>query len=233
MARTAAGAGAAGGGGVRKAQAAETQAALKDAAQRVFARSGYVNARITDITSEAGRAAGSFYSHFDSKETLLESLLVDLLETGDRRAAEPGHSGDFSDPAAVRWHVALFWGFVKEQRPLIRALQQAALVDDRFAARMRELVTPSIHDLADHLALWQARGGVLPGDPVVVASAMVSLMSQFAYTWLLEEDNGLGRGGIGDDEAIDTMTGLLTHGILGHPPNAAPPGGPSGAASSN
>ena len=52
--------------GTRRARAAETEVALKEAAKRVFGRVGYLRAKITDITAEAGRAAGSFYSHFDS-----------------------------------------------------------------------------------------------------------------------------------------------------------------------
>ena len=66
--------------GLRQAQAAETEAALKRAALVVFARVGYLNTKIVDITREAGRSAGSFYTYFPGKEALLEALLTDLLE---------------------------------------------------------------------------------------------------------------------------------------------------------
>lgn len=200
--------------GGRRARAAETETALKEAAKRVFARTGYLKAKITDITAEANRAAGSFYSHFSSKEQLLEALLLDMLAEGDRRVEEPGHSPDFTDPAAVRWHVAMYWRFVRAHPSVIVALHQAAMVDEHFAQRLRQLLEPNLHDLADHLEHIRAGGGQLPGDPVVVASAMVSLMSQFAFTWLIGGGEVLGRE-LSEEEAVDTLAGFIVHGISG------------------
>ena len=48
--------------------AAQTEVALKEAGRRVFARCGYLDAKITDIAAEAGRSVGSFYKHFAGKE---------------------------------------------------------------------------------------------------------------------------------------------------------------------
>ena len=90
----------------RTEQAASTEAALKDAARRVFARQGYLNTKITDITAEAGRAAGSFYNHFTGKEELLTALLTDALAESDAAifASDSQHEADFSDRDVVRWH---------------------------------------------------------------------------------------------------------------------------------
>jgi AcrR family transcriptional regulator len=200
--------------GVRRERAAQTEAALKEAAKRVFARSGYLTAKITDITAEAGRAAGSFYSHFAGKEELLEALLVDLLASADQGVAAPGHSTDFTDPPTIRWHVDAFWRFFRANQAVMVALHQAAMVDERFARRLRELLAPDIAHLAEHLRHITAAGGELPGDPLVVASAIGALMWQFAYTWLVAGGEEIGRS-LSDEEAVDTLAALIHRGVAG------------------
>ncbi|GAA0424758.1 TetR family transcriptional regulator [Actinoplanes capillaceus] len=193
--------------GMRKQQAAQTEAELKAAAIRVFERVGYLNAKITDITTEAGRATGSFYKHFASKEALLEALLADLLAEGDESAELEGHLDDFRDRAAVRWHVSAYWHFHRRHRPLMVALQQAAIVDEGFARRSQELLEPDLHHIADHM-----RGLDLPGDPLVAASLFTTTLSGFAATYL----GGHGRAPeVSDDEAIETLTSFLHAGLGG------------------
>ena len=196
--------------GVRKQQAAQTEAELKAAAIRVFERVGYLNTKITDITTEAGRATGSFYKHFASKEKLLEALLSDLLAEGDDNALEAGHGDDFRDREAVRWHVAMFWGFYRKHRTLMVALQQAATVDETFAQRQEEMLGPDLHHIAGHLA-----GLDLPGDPLVTASIFTRLLLSFATTWLSPNHPDLGRE-LSDAEAIETLTSFI-HAGLGDP----------------
>jgi AcrR family transcriptional regulator len=47
---------------------------ILEAAVRVFARTGYHRARVSDIANEAGIAYGLVYHYFDNKEDLLASL---------------------------------------------------------------------------------------------------------------------------------------------------------------
>jgi AcrR family transcriptional regulator len=195
----------------RRAQAAaDTEAALKDAAKRVFDRAGYLRAKITDITTEAGRAAGSFYSHFDSKEQLLEALLLDILAEGHRRATLPGHDPDFSRLDAIRWHLAGYWSFLTGNRPVILALNQAAMISEHFARRQRELMAPLLAEMAGHLEYVTAAGGQLPAEPPDVAEAMVALISGYACSWLTEDQPRLSA-----DEAVDMLARFILAGVMG------------------
>src|SRR5438046_913636 len=198
----------------RKEKAAETEAALKAAAKRVFARQGYLNTKIVDITAEAGRAAGSFYNHFASKEELLEALAADLFTEGSRRVTARGGHHDLADPAQPRSPVAATWYGYRDHLPEISALLQAGLVHEGLARRVREMRAARVRAIEEHLVDLRAAGHELPGDPAVVASAMVGLLEQFCTTWLVDGGEPEGRR-LDDDEAIDTLTRFIGNGVLG------------------
>nr|WP_238356803.1 TetR/AcrR family transcriptional regulator [Kribbella italica] len=194
--------------GSRKEKAAGTEAALKQAAREVFAERGYLNTKITDITAAAGRATGSFYNHFAGKEELLEALLTDLLAEADTVVLEDAeHSADFSDRAAIRWHVAMFWRFYQRHLPEMVALKQASMVDPVLGRRLQQLMADDDAHLVEHFAHLPT------DDPTLHISAMNALMEGFAYQWLVV--NAAAGRTIADDEAIELLTDLLHHGFAG------------------
>jgi AcrR family transcriptional regulator len=71
----------------RSAKGRRTRARLVEGGKVVFARDGFLNARITDIAAEAGVSYGAFYHYFDTKEELFreiaEQMEVRLLAMDD------------------------------------------------------------------------------------------------------------------------------------------------------
>ena len=52
------------------------------AAQKVFERDGFLDARITDITATARTATGSFYTYFNGKEEIFLAVVEARDEGG-------------------------------------------------------------------------------------------------------------------------------------------------------
>ncbi|MET8998965.1 TetR/AcrR family transcriptional regulator [Amycolatopsis sp. NPDC004169] len=197
----------------RKEKAAETEAALKAAAKRVFARKGYLNTKITDITAEAGRAAGSFYNHFAGKEELLEALMADIAASGDQSADSEDHLADFSSPEAVRWHVKQYWEFYRDNAATMLALRQAAMVSESFARTLAQFGASQAADLDDHLAYITRAGLRLPTSPDRCGMLIYNLVDAFAATWLHGVPNGWTPPT--DEEAIELLTRFVYRGLTG------------------
>ncbi|MEU7786023.1 TetR/AcrR family transcriptional regulator [Amycolatopsis sp. NPDC049159] len=197
----------------RKEKAAETEGALKAAAKRVFARKGYLNTKITDITAEAGRSAGSFYNHFAGKEELLEALMADIAASGDESAEREDHLTDFSDPTAVRWHVKQYWEFYRDNAATMLALRQAAMVSETFASTLARFGASQAADLDDHLAHITRAGLKLPTTPDRCGMLMYNLVDAFAATWLHGSPPGWTPPS--DEEAVELLTRFVYRGLTG------------------
>jgi AcrR family transcriptional regulator len=194
--------------GVRKLQAAETESALLEAARQLFAERGYLNTKITDITGTAGRATGSFYQHFASKEELLRALQADMYEQGSAAFASEGSGEphDLADPVHLREHLAVAWEVMCGNRAVVAALFEAAVAAGPASGALWEQLTAGTAVYREHLEDMRDQGRELPGDPELVAAAMGGMMSLLSYTL---------PPTYSAEAVIDTLTALLLHGLAG------------------
>jgi len=198
--------------GVRKDRAAETATALKEAARRQFVERGYLNTKITDITAAAGRATGSFYDHFASKDALLQSLLTDMRTEGSAEITGQQHppDHDLTDRTQLRAHLDVAWHVMRGNLPVMVALFESALAQPPGSGLAWQRLVEDTDMLRSHLEYLRQQGRPLPGDPTLVAAAMGGMLSMLAYAVLPTDASGFS-----DDDVIDTVTGLLLNGLSG------------------
>lgn len=179
--------------GRREARKAATRTALIAAARRLISEDGVAALRIGDVSEAAGVGFGTFYTYFESKEALIESVLADTLS-----AAAAGIAGDVLDePDAAAAAAVAYRRFVRfasespemagilvqtgdgealferAMLPHSRAVLERGIAAGRFAIDDVELALVSV-SAAAHAAIRGVLTGRLdPGCEVAGAEMML------------------------------------------------------------
>ncbi|MET8307793.1 TetR/AcrR family transcriptional regulator [Micromonospora sp. NPDC005173] len=166
-----------------------TMTKLVDAAAVVFARKGFLDTKITDITAEAGVANGSFYTYFESKEVIFRAVIDEVNErmfTKSRVPAGAGSSPYQRIEHATRAYVRAY----REEAGLLMILEQVASFSPAFREMRRETRKSFRSRTERGIRRFQEAGLVSPSlPPDYTAAALISMVSNFCYMWLvLDED---------------------------------------------
>jgi AcrR family transcriptional regulator len=166
------------------ARGARTRALLVDAARRIFERDGVREARVADITREAGVATGSFYTYFARKEdafvAVLEELREEMLHPEGLADGTGGRDGGDPVAAIAAANLAYLRSYRRHAR-LMGLMEQLAAIDDEVARARRERADAFIARNARAIARLQAAGLADPSlDPLLAAHAVSSMVSRTA-----------------------------------------------------
>ena len=165
-----------------------TREHLVNAGRTVFAREGYVNARMSDVAEVADISMGGLYRYFANKEDLFGQVIADLHE--ELYDASTAKDHDFrTEPyealvEANRGYLRLY----SEQRDVMRAFIQAAHVEDRFRDFWWHMRNRHIDRFVTALKSAHGITEVNGVDAALAAESVACMVEQAAYVWYAQQE---------------------------------------------
>lgn len=185
--------------GAKTARGQATQEALVRAARTIFERDGFLDARIVDITAEAETASGSFYTYFNSKEEIFQSVVDQLAEEGLHPPSLEyleGAERDFEK--TIEKHHRAYLEMYQRNAKMMAVIEEVTSISDKFLhARTRRAQPYVERNVATVRQLQRAGFADKKLDPLMAARALSAMVSRSAYiTFVLEEEDKKAIGGL-------------------------------------
>jgi AcrR family transcriptional regulator len=172
-----------------------TRGRLVAAARTVFERDGFHEARVTDISREAGVAHGTFYTYFDTKLDAFREVIL-RMQADSMRARDQMPAASSPRERIARANRAYLDGYRRDAR-MMAILEQLAATNEEFRQLRRQARVANTMRSARAIQRWQEEGLVDPLlDARYVASALGSMVDRCFYVWLVlgepfDEEKGL------------------------------------------
>ena len=166
--------------GTEESKGVDLRARLLEAAQQVFARSGYAGATVDDIISAASTSRATFYRYFRSKEDLFDELsracFLEMRAIAKKLAVfDPTSAGK----AGLEQLVAAYGDMQERQRGVIRAWMEKA---DRPESAVRKEASHTFHAMLRGLEDRIGSVGVASEvDPEVQAALLLVLLNRATF----------------------------------------------------
>lgn len=164
-----------------------TREHLLDSARTVFAREGYVNARMSDVAEEAAISMGGLYRYFSNKEDLFAQVIADLHD--ELYEASSARNHDFAtDPyGALLESNRGYLAHYHEHRQVMGAFIQAAHVEDRFRDFWWQMRNRHIDRFVSALKRTHGITEVDGVDAALAAESVACMVEQVAYVWYSQQ----------------------------------------------
>ena len=176
---------------------------LLDAAAAEFGEKGFHESSVVSITQRAGVALGSFYTYFDSKDSLFRALVRDM-SAQVRQTVGPVIAAEPDRLEGERKGLNKFLNFVREHKELYRIIDEAEFVDPpSYRAHYEDTVNGYLASLKDAANKGQVRDDVEEVHAWAIVGMNVFLGLRFG---VLDEDRDAA-------EVATIAADLLTNGL--------------------
>lgn len=186
------------------ARGERTRRGLLNAAEAVFAEYGWETASIVKITQRAGVSQGTFYRYFISKQAIFDEL-VDDLNRRVRRAMAEGAARGKTRTEAERHGFEGFFRFTAEHPALYRVIRQAEFASPDALHRHYERIAEGYRTA---LSAAMDKGEIAPGDPEVLAYALMGVGELIGMRWILWNEDGAMP-----PQVLDEMMAFIQRGL--------------------
>lgn len=184
---------------------------ILSAAKKVFAQQGYHSASISDIVVEAKIARGTFYSYFDSKHAILDTILNEALSelTSLIRGVEVG-KGAPSPKQQIRDNLSRVFTFLLQDVDLAAVLLvRVPTAEPELTKRINVFNNSVIALVQTGIEIGMKLGIVRECAPRLVSAATVG-----AVRGALEELMRMESVAI--DPMVDETVNLVLSGVASH-----------------
>lgn len=164
--------------------------AILRAAAKVFAKSGYFNAKVSEVAKTAGVADGTVYLYFKNKDDLLTSIFNWAMEEFIASARE--ELAETTDPREkLRRFAQLHFRLFERERDIAIVFQ----IELRHSTKFMEQFSTTY--LAEYLQILRdiVEEGQLAGifrrqlNSMVVAKFLFGVLDEMATNWVLSHKN--------------------------------------------
>lgn len=177
--------------GRRQRRAAETRVRLFRTAVQLFAKRGFGNVTVEDITEAADVGKGTFFNYFESKDHVF-GVMAEIQLGKVKEALIRSEAGNETTFATLRRLFARVGEEPGRSAELTRALIASITASDRVRIVMSERMAEGRQMLARIIQLGQERGEVAAGlKPSQVALACQQSVMGTMLLWSLRGDGRL------------------------------------------
>lgn len=202
----------------KSAKGEQARNKLKLAALEVLERVGYHRMRITDVTAEAGVAAGLFYHYFKDLKSLTIEVLSDFVASSQNLASieKDVPKGDWY--ARIYAHNIFVVKTYAARPGVMRSLFQLADSDEEFSRKLKASFVQQLNWLVSVMPRLFPEAALTEHQALMVVSTLASSGEVVLRDYFIDKDPALTAENLSVEDIAELLSVIFYRGLfLQHP----------------